>query len=346
MNLVNPIFFSPNRVWREYTGGLLLDRFVGAVGDGDGHFPEDWLASTERADNGENSQREDEGLGRICGEGPGDGPMLVDLFAENAESLLGAEHVAKFGKSLAMQCKLVDPAVPQPVQCYPAPSGGSTEHDDGDGCEAWYILGTRRISGREPHVLVGVKEGTNAKAFSEAVKAPRIEAVESMLHRLPICPGEGYFLPPRMPYAIEAGVFMLQVRRYADDAPFCPVPMDHWTDTPDCTGLGKDDLLRKVMIHEHMLTRSDEGYCFELVGSHQTGAFALWRVEVTGRMRIKLPRPFAFVLCVAGEGLMSWAAGSRELVTGEYFLQPYGVPWIEYVAYGHQSLLIVLPPMS
>ena len=196
------------------------------------------------------------------------------------------------------------------------------------------------------HVLVGVKEGVSAEAFSEAVKARRIEPVESMLHKLPICPGEGLFIPPHTPYAVEAGVFMLQVRRYADDAPVCPVTMDNWTDIPDCTGLDKEELLRKVTIHEHILKRSDEGCCFELIGSHQTGGFSLWRVEISGRMRVKLPRPFALVVCTAGEGLMSWAAGSRELAAGEYFLQPYGVPWVEYVAYGHLNLMVVLPPMS
>ena len=47
-----PLFFMPNRVWRCYSGGALLDKFVGNEKAEDGHFPEDWLASTTRAANG------------------------------------------------------------------------------------------------------------------------------------------------------------------------------------------------------------------------------------------------------------------------------------------------------
>ena len=347
MNLVNPIFFAPNRIWREYTGGLMLDRFVGAADSGDGNFPEDWLAATEKADNGENSQREDEGLGRICEEDFDDGGKLVDLLAENAESLLGSEHVANFGRHLAMQCKFVDPAVSLPVQCYPAPSGDPGEHDHDTGApEACYIMGTRQVSGKDPYLLIGFKEGTTAEAFSEAVRSRSAEAVESMLHRLQTRPGETYCFPPRTPYAIGAGVFMLQVRNCAEGQTPSAVTVDQQMDAPDCTGLSEDELLRRVRIHEHVLRRSDEGYYCELVGSHHTGSFALWRAEVASRMQIKLPRPFALVICTAGEGRMNWPAGTRELRGGEYFLQPYGVPWIEYIAYKHLSLLIALPPMS
>jgi len=53
-SLEKPVFFEPNRVWRCYLGGKLLDKFT-RNGDGaDNHFPEDWLASTTIAQNGPN----------------------------------------------------------------------------------------------------------------------------------------------------------------------------------------------------------------------------------------------------------------------------------------------------
>lgn len=36
----------PNRVWRTYSGGLMLDRMEGRAAAADGTFPEDWIGST------------------------------------------------------------------------------------------------------------------------------------------------------------------------------------------------------------------------------------------------------------------------------------------------------------
>src|SRR5437660_1443414 len=71
-----PALLPPNPVWRSYVGGRELRRFRGASGAADDHFPEDWLASTVRARNGENSQHPLEGLSRVADSG-GD-HLLID----------------------------------------------------------------------------------------------------------------------------------------------------------------------------------------------------------------------------------------------------------------------------
>ena len=79
MNTNLPLFFAPNRVWRLYTGGLLLDRFTGAANESDSHLPEEWLASTVLANNGQHSLRSDEGLARIIVD-KAEGPSLMELL--------------------------------------------------------------------------------------------------------------------------------------------------------------------------------------------------------------------------------------------------------------------------
>jgi len=54
--LRNPVFFEPNRVWRCYRGGKVLDEFLGAPAGTDANFPEEWLCSATRAENGERRQ--------------------------------------------------------------------------------------------------------------------------------------------------------------------------------------------------------------------------------------------------------------------------------------------------
>jgi len=86
------------------------------------------------------------------------------------------------------------------------------------------------------------------------------------------------------------------------------------------------------------------GYIVFLIPALTTARFTIWRTEVVDKMEIKLPRPFAGVLCTGGEGNISYAGGTREIKKGDFFLQPFGVPWIEYNAYGRLSLIITMPP--
>ena len=72
----------PNRVWRTYSGGLMLDRMAGLASAADGTFPEDWIGSTVRAIN-PGREAKDEGLARVVFSG-GEA-VLADLVAADPE---------------------------------------------------------------------------------------------------------------------------------------------------------------------------------------------------------------------------------------------------------------------
>ena len=75
----SPLKLPPNYSWRSYQGGTHLRKFRNdAVGEDD-HFPEDWLASTSTARNGDNQQRPDEGVSHL--EIDGKDVALTDLIA-------------------------------------------------------------------------------------------------------------------------------------------------------------------------------------------------------------------------------------------------------------------------
>ena len=58
-----PFELLPNRVWRTYRGGAMVDAIEGKEGE-DGHFPEDWVGSATRAANMGRKKFADEGVGR------------------------------------------------------------------------------------------------------------------------------------------------------------------------------------------------------------------------------------------------------------------------------------------
>ena len=41
-----PLLLAPNRVFRSYTGGALLEALQGEAHPKDAHFPEEWVGST------------------------------------------------------------------------------------------------------------------------------------------------------------------------------------------------------------------------------------------------------------------------------------------------------------
>lgn len=201
------MFFQPNRVWRCYKGGKLLDKLMGNGSGEDTLYPENWLGSVTRADNGEHSTCPDEGISRLRS-----GELFSDILAENSRELLGTD-----GREPGVLCKFLDSAIRLPFQCHPdrefARKYCNSEYGK---TESWFILDTRKIDGEEPYILLGFKPGIDRKAFRRAVLEQDIPAVLDMMHKIPVKPGDNFFIPGRIPHAIGTGVLMLEVQEPTD----------------------------------------------------------------------------------------------------------------------------------
>ena len=85
----SPLQLKPNYAWRSYLGGSHLRSFRNESAGEDNHFPEDWLASTARARNGDNQQRDDEGVSHLIVDG--NDVALTDLIASNPDWFWGQQ---------------------------------------------------------------------------------------------------------------------------------------------------------------------------------------------------------------------------------------------------------------
>lgn len=201
------LFFQPNRVWRCYRGGKLLDRLLGEKEEKDSLFPENWLGSVTRASNGDRQTSPDEGISRLRS-----GELLTDLLKRDGKTILGCES-----KDPGVLCKFLDAAVRLPFQCHPDREFARKYCGSDYGkTESWFILDTREIDGEKPYIMLGFKPGIDRKRFRDAVLAQDIPAVLSMMHRLEVHPGDKFFIPGRLPHAIGSGVLMLEVQEPTD----------------------------------------------------------------------------------------------------------------------------------
>lgn len=334
-----PIFFLPNRVWRCYTGGALLEQFIGKNSDPDGHFPEDWLASCVRAINGPNSQGADEGLSRILLEDGTAGPLLSDVLHADPIAYLGND----LQDGLGILCKYLDSAVRLPIQCHPDRDFARKYYQSEHGkAEAWIVLATREIDGVEPYLLMGFQPGIRAEEFSTAVYRQDIAAMETMLHRVPVKPGEVYFIPGRFPHAIGSGVLILEVQEPSDwvvqpeerCADTQLTPADMWGPLTPQLGLACFNYLGETL--EAVMQRCRKvatplnattgGTLSQLIGPDTTDCFAVHQLTVTGEYALTDFRPCYLAVVADGEGTLEWGDGaSRHLRCGDVFLVPYGV---------------------
>ena len=349
--LEHPLFFSQNRVWRCYKGGFLLDEFRGSPEPCDGHFPEDWLASTTRALNGPDQQHPDEGLSRLRLVGDVAGPTLLDTIAAHPEACLG-HSAGNPDHDVGVLCKFLDSAVRLPIQCHPDRAFARKHyHSDHGKEESWLILGTRDIDGESPYLLMGFREHVRADLFADAVRRQGIPAMVDMLHRFSVRPGDSYIIPGRFPHAIGPGVFMLEVQEPTDwvvqpEQSLAGRQLSAYTMwgplTPEiglhCFDYESRDsaeaTLDRVRLRPEVVYESGPARLEQIVGPSVTGSFRVDRLTVTGSYEF-IPRPpYHIGIVTAGSGWLETAARGTEIARGDSYFVPYQVRKLRLEARG------------
>jgi len=334
------LFFAPNRVWRCYTGGLLLERFEAKGCPADGQFPEEWLASTTPAMNGQNQQHPTEGLSCVRNPDGSRGPLFTELLSAHRAEWLGP-GAPPAGSGVGVLCKFLDAAIRLPIQCHPdrafAHAHFGSEHGKE---EAWFILGVRNIDGRAPYLLMGFKPGTTRAAFARAVAEQDVAAMESMLHRFEARPGDAYIIPGRFPHAIGPGVFLLEVQEPTDwvvqperrigsvtlDEPMMWGPLDRETglDCFDYAGAAEAHEIRKRILLRARNGASQPGRRLErLIDSNVSRSFRVDRLTVQGACEFEPDTAYHIGIVVQGNGTIEVNGSSASVRRGVSYFAPH-----------------------
>jgi mannose-6-phosphate isomerase len=221
------LLLPPNRVWRTYQGGALLDRLAGAPAPADGHFPEDWIASVTVA---KNAGREHilEGVSQVLvGGEPRD---FRALLATDAEYFLGAAHVARYGADPMLLVKFLDPAIRLHFQAHPTATFAQRFLNSRSGkTEAYHVLAVRpsdpssllpspSSSSRQAagYIYLGFQRPPSRAELRRLIETQDIGTLEACFEKIPVAPGDTYIVPGGVPHALGEGVFLVEIQEPSD----------------------------------------------------------------------------------------------------------------------------------
>lgn len=178
-----------NRVWRPFVGGKLLDAFCGVSPGEDGHYPERWICSTTRTADGK-------GVSRSV-----DGRMLTQIYPQ------GVDVLVKLLDSHSRLMIQVHPDDRRAQKYFSSPVGKT---------ECWYVLDTRVIDGQQPYVYLGFRPGITRQHWQELYRRQDVAGMEQCLHKIPVKPGDAFFIPGGMVHAMGTGVFFAEIQQPTD----------------------------------------------------------------------------------------------------------------------------------
>jgi mannose-6-phosphate isomerase len=343
---------APNRVYRSYPGGRVLDEMARLENPRDAHFPEDWIASTTRA---VNAGREEivEGISHF--EVGGESRRCDDLITESPEWFLGRDYVATFGARVAPLVKFLDSAVRLHFQCHPTIPFAQAHFGSNWGkTEAYHILQIRGDNPK-PYIYLGFQNPPTRNEMRRMVLEQDMTVLEKCFEPIEVRVGHTYFVPGGLPHAIGPGILMVEVMEPTDfvarfewekagvvlpeSARFMGRDVEFGLDMLDFGRLPREEVRARFQPVPMPLNENRQ----VLLGQAHTRAFHIEKWTVRGEMNVALDS-FAIGIVLSGECVVG--SGEQRYSFGKYgrFFVPFAAQEIQLRA-EDAELLMIFPPV-
>ncbi len=344
----------PNRVWRSYGGGKMLDQISGKKDPADSHFPEDWIFSTTQAVNpGRETIRE--GVSLVPGE-----KRLTDLIAEDPDFFLGADYVRKYGQKGMLLVKYLDSSVRLHFQAHPTAEFSKKFLNSPSGkTEAYHILAVRPDQPK-PYIYIGFQKPPTLAGLKRMVESQDIAAIEACFEKIPVAPGDTFIIPGGRPHAIGEGVLMVEVMEPTDfvtrfefekygytlpeAARFMNRGIDFGLSLFNLSPLSVEEIRRDYQSAGEKVTHYNaESYREKLIWEKHTRCFSICRSRIRGKVSRK-ENSFAVVIATQGSGTLRFPGGNLPVSQYDRFFLPHGLGEYQIESSNGLTLLESFPP--
>lgn len=336
-----PIKLMNNRVWRVYLGGKMLNKLYGGNYQvKNGHFPEEWIASSVTARNIGREHIEDEGLSKLAVDSC---ISLRDVIESNPRDFLGEKHFEHYQNSMGVLLKLIDSAERLSVQVHPDKIKAKELFESSYGkTECWHILGGQELNGGKPHIYFGFKEGITKGYWKKLFEEQNIEEMLNCMHKYEVSKGDTILIEGGIPHAIGSGCFLVEIQEptdytirvekttvsgYSVDDFMCHqgLGFEKMFDCFNYNGLSKEDTYKRWFIQPNILEKQEGGAITSLISYDNTTLFKMNKLDVTGQLTIILPDVFSVVLILSGHGKLEVNGKLENIKQGEQYFIPAGV---------------------
>jgi len=329
-----PLRLAPNRVYRFFKGGGLMDRFRGLQSPEDTMFPEDWVGSATPAINPPEHTYEGEGLSTV--QVGGKEYVIADLLQERPEDVAGARIVERYGVTTALLVKLLDAGSRLPVHVHPTRDVARQIFDSQFGkAEAWYVVSTRQIEGApSPRVWLGFRDDISPEQVRAWIESQDTEALRGAMNEVEVGPGDAVFVRPGLLHATGAGVFLVEAQEPTDFsimAEYKGYPIDPgiahmhrgWDtmlDVIDSAAVTPDELSILCGPPQRVASNETEGWTEDDIWGPQSDPyFKAFRLTVKGSLAWPHAGAYSVNIVTAGAGTAETAHGALELKAGDTF---------------------------
>ncbi|MDE3056502.1 MAG: hypothetical protein KGJ59_00910 [Bacteroidota bacterium] len=335
-----PLLLEPNRVWRFYEGGKMIERFQGNSAGADSLYPEEWVGSTVQAVNPGEHYKTGEGLAVISRGLPEPVP-LKSLTEQFPEEMLGAAHVKTYGTNSALLVKLLDSAIRLLIHAHPTKAFALEHLNSCFGkTEAWFVLSTRPEVD-DPYVLIAFREEIGRKRYRELLDKQDVKEMMRIMHRVSVRAGDVVYVKAGLPHAIGEGTFMVELQEPTDFSILLERSCAGFTLREDESFLGLDPSLTlsvidhrvysekevqdELVIKPKRLRKQGESAEYQLLGYDTTECFAGHRLEVRGELGDATYGRFSILIVLDGEGKLQHRGGEIPLRRGTEIFLPASI---------------------
>ena len=356
-----PIVLEPNRVWRFYDGGKMIDRFKGLANPKDSLFPEEWVGSCVQATNPGEHFKKGEGLA-IIGSGVSEPVSLKSLIEQFPEEMLGPRHVKTHGANPAMLVKLLDAAIRLIIHAHPTKEFARTHLNDCFGkTEAWFVLETRSEVA-DPYVLIAFKDEVSRPRYKDMMLKNNIDEMMRVMHRVPVKAGDVVYVKAGVPHAIGEGIFMVELQEPSDYSIILEQTCPAYTFRQEECYLGLDpdttlsvidhrvytpDEVRQELVIKPKVIRKDGGSAeVQLLGYDTTECFAGHRLDVKTSFSDTTDGRGSILIVLDGEGKLVHNRGEIPLKRGVELFVPAAVGTHEFLAPKGLTVFKCLPAQA
>ena len=254
------------------------------------------------------------------------GVKLPDLIAK-----YGARFAGKYaGETFPLLLKFIDAAESLSVQVHPDDVyAGANENGKLGKTEAWLILDAPEGS----QLVYGIKNGTNLAELRTACEAGA--AVEPLLRKVDVKPGDVCFIPAGCVHAIGAGIMLYEIQQSSD------VTYRFY----DWDRVDKNGNRRELHI-DKALDVTDLDFTLDPIPAPDAPVarvldetyFTLDLMKVDGEQAVPAINHFGMLTVLEGDLTLCWLHGSRKLQKGESLYVPCAAPALTLVGNGRAAL--------